>query len=133
MSHAALHSNTTDFTSRRKGLRLYSTKAEKVLWQEVRNKKLGYKFRRQFQIKNYIVDFYCRDLRLVIELDGPIHAEQKRYDELRTKDLEKVGLLVVRYTNDKVLFERESMLQNLRTVCEERNQFLRPTTPPNLP
>jgi len=108
------------------------TKAEEVLWQELRNKKLGFVFRRQFQIQKFIVDFYCHELRLVVELDGPIHAEQKEYDLFRTVKLEKIGLLVVRYRNDQVLFEREAMLQDLRTLCAKRNSFLRTSTSPNL-
>ncbi len=133
MGYASLHSNTSDFTSRRRGLRLNPTKAEEVLWQELKNKKLGYKFRRQFQIENYIVDFYCRELRIIIELDGPIHDKQKSYDKLRTENLQKLGLIVVRYTNNQALFERDSMLEDLKIVCQKRAQSLRPRTPPNLP
>ncbi len=120
MSHAALFFNTKDYNDRRKKLRLRATKAEKVLWQELKDKKLGYKFRRQFQIKKYIVDFYCHELRLVIELDGPIHQYQQKYDKLRTRNLEKLGLLVIRYINDKVLFEREKTLSELQMTCAKR-------------
>ncbi|HRH23753.1 MAG TPA: endonuclease domain-containing protein [Candidatus Magasanikbacteria bacterium] len=132
MTYASLHSNTSDYIGRRRRLRVDQTKAEEVLWQELRNKKLGFVFRRQFQIQKFIVDFYCHELRLVVELDGPIHAEQKEYDLFRTVKLEKIGLLVVRYRNDQVLFEREAMLQDLRTLCAKRNSFLRTSTSPNL-
>lgn len=133
MSHAALFLNTKDYNDRRKKLRLSATKAEKVLWQELKDKKLGYKFRRQFQIKRYIVDFYCRELRLIIELDGPIHQYQQKYDKLRTKNLEKLGLLVVRYLNDQVLFEREKVLSELQMLCAKRALLFQPSTPPDLP
>lgn len=125
MSHAALFFNTKDYNDRRKKLRLHATKAEKVLWQELKDKKLQYKFRRQFQIKRYITDFYCHELRLVIELDGPIHQYQQRYDKLRTKNLEKLGLLVIRYKNDQILFEREKVLSELQMLCAKRAFFLR--------
>ena len=94
------------------------TKAEYILWQELRREKLGHKFRRQFNIGSFIVDFYCHELRLVIELDGPIHNEQKMYDERRTNFLKKQGCTVLRYTNDKVLFHREEVLKEIRRHCE---------------
>ena len=130
MTYASLHSNIKKYQNIRRKLRLNPTKAEEVLWKELRNKKLGYKFRRQFQIDNYIVDFCCRELRLVIELDGPIHEYQREYDESRTKDLEKVGLLVLRYTNDRVLFDRDTILSELRVICDKRTSNLQPPTPP---
>lgn len=133
MSHAALFFNTKNYNDRRKKLRIYATKAEKVLWQELKDKKLGYKFRRQFQIKRYIVDFYCHDLKFIIELDGPIHQYQQKYDKLRTKNLEKQGLLVVRYKNDQVLFEREKVLSELRMLCAKRALSFRHSTLPDLP
>ena len=61
-----------------------------------------YKFLRQKPIDNYIVDFYCSELCLVIEIDGDSHAEAVEYDAARTKVLEALGLTVVRYTNDDV-------------------------------
>ncbi|OIO20200.1 MAG: hypothetical protein COY69_02620 [Candidatus Magasanikbacteria bacterium CG_4_10_14_0_8_um_filter_32_14] len=133
MTYALLHSNTTDYIIKRRKLRLNPTKAEEVLWRELHNKKLGYKFRRQFQIENYIVDFYCRELKLIIELDGPIHDEQKEYDKLRTKNLEKLGLVVIRYLNDEVLFERDRVMKELPAFCDKRDLSLRPRTPPYLP
>ncbi len=86
-------------------LRKNETKAEKFLWCQLKSKKLlGYKFRRQHPISQFIVDFYCHELRLVIEVDGEIHikAENKEYDKNRTFELEMFGLKVLRFTNNEV-------------------------------
>ncbi len=78
------------------------TKAEDILWQEVRNKKLGHKLRRQHIIDDYIVDFVCLRKNLIIEVDGKIHDKQKEYDEARTEDLEAIGYKVIRFQNEDV-------------------------------
>ncbi len=98
---------------KRRSLRRNNTKAECVLWQELRNKKVGYLFRRQVSIGRFIVDFYCHELRLIIEVDGPIHEEQKEYDTWRELHLRSQGYVVIRFLNDEVLFERETVLQCL--------------------
>ena len=91
--------------------------SEKVLWQELRMKKLGYKFRRQFNIGRYIVDFYCNDLKLIIELDGPIHENREVYDSNRQKWIENEGFIFIRYKNDEVLFDREAVMQDIINKC----------------
>ncbi|MFA6427272.1 MAG: DUF559 domain-containing protein [Candidatus Magasanikbacteria bacterium] len=102
---------------RRKFLRSLPTKAEYVLWQELRRKLLGYKFRRQVSIGKFIVDFYCHELRLVIEVDGPIHEDQIEYDNQRQKFLESRGYIVIRFLNDEVLFDRDVVLQCIEDWC----------------
>jgi very-short-patch-repair endonuclease len=72
-----------------------------------------YKFLRQKPIDNYIVDFYCSELRLVIEIDGDSHAEAVGYDAERTKVLNALGLTVVRYTNDEVLRNIQGVFDDL--------------------
>ena len=62
---------------RRRDLRQKSTSAEEILWKELRRKNLGHKFKRQFSIDNYVIDFYCPDYKLAIELDGVIHKQSK--------------------------------------------------------
>ena len=81
------------------------TAAESKIWNEVLRLRqfASYKFLRQKPIDNFIVDFYCSELRLVIEIDGDSHADSVEYDAERTKILEAAGLTVVRYTNDEVL------------------------------
>src|SRR5690242_9954988 len=92
----------------RKYLRKNSTQAELLLWEELRNKKfLGLKFKRQFGVDKYVLDFYCPEYKLAIELHGEIHLEKdaKEYDNIRTDFLNSVGIRVIRFTNED-LFER---------------------------
>jgi very-short-patch-repair endonuclease len=74
----------------------------------------NYKFLRQKPIDNYIVDFYCSELRLVIEIDGDSHTASVEYDAERTKLLEAFGLTVIRYTNDEVLRNIAGVYEDLR-------------------
>ena len=95
---------------RRKDLRNNPTDAEKYLWYELKKGQLnGKKFRRQQSISKYIVDFYCPEEQLVIELDGEQHFENehKKYDERRTEYLGKLNLRVIRFRNTDVLFGRD--------------------------
>ena len=90
---------------RAKELRNRLTSSEKILWDHLKSKSFGgFKFRTQHPIKNYIVDFYCHKIRLVIELDGGIHdsIDQKEYDIGRTFELEEFGLKVIRFRNEEI-------------------------------
>jgi very-short-patch-repair endonuclease len=82
--------------------RIDMTFAEKIIWNIVRKNQLGVKFRRQQAIADYIVDFVCLDIKLIIEIDGVSHAEQKEYDEYRTDIMNGLGFKVIRFTNDEV-------------------------------
>jgi len=102
------------------------TKAEAILWEEVRDKKLGYKIRRQHYIANYIADFVSLEKRLIVEVDGAYHdaAEQIELDEARTLELEQKYLFkVIRFTNDEVLNNLESVLSNIRIALSNRKSF----------
>ncbi len=82
------------------------TPAEKELWKILRNRSLGgYKFRRQHPVREFVVDFFCFEKELAIELDGDIHLEDevKERDSNRTAELERLGIKVIRFTNDEVL------------------------------
>lgn len=106
--------NVLYLKKRRKELRNNSTHAEWLLWAQLSNKKLfGYKFRRQYSIKNYVVDFYCPKLKLAIEVDGDSHCvtEQMEYDKKRQKDIESWGIKVIRFTNIDIY-------ENLNEVIE---------------
>ena len=86
--------------------RKQSTKTEQALWEHLRNRKLqGFKFRRQHPISDFISDFYCHERKLIVELDGEYHNdfEQKKYDEGRTLELNKLDIKVIRFTNRQVL------------------------------
>lgn len=84
-------------------LRRNMTPAEKILWQVLRANKLGVHFRRQQVIQGFIVDFYCHQASLVVEVDGDIHDLQKEEDERREKVLNEMGLRIVRFGNDEIV------------------------------
>jgi very-short-patch-repair endonuclease len=91
------------------------TPAETLVWQKIlRSKQFEhYKFLRQKPIGPYIVDFYCAELRLVIEIDGDSHAEQVAYDAQRTTYLNGLGLRVIRYENRDVINNPPGIYDNL--------------------
>lgn len=96
----------------RKELRNNLTPAEAFLWKCLQRKKLeGRKFRRQHSIQNYIVDFYCAEEKLIIELDGQVHFNivQQTYDEERTTELKSLGFKVIRFEN-KLVFEETTLV-----------------------
>jgi len=100
-----------------RALRQSQTPAEEIFWQMVRNRRfLGFKFRRQHQIGLYIVDFYCHDQHLVVELDGEIHEIQQKADEMRDAYLRSIGLRVFRITNDFLLNAPEQVLSDLAAM-----------------
>jgi adenine-specific DNA-methyltransferase len=108
-----------------KTMRSNATNAEHLMWQLLRAKRfMNLKFRRQHVIKPYIVDFYCHELSLVIELDGSQHGtdEAIEYDAERTKFLDALGLSVVRYWNHDVLSETDVVLRDLWRRCSELKQ-----------
>ncbi len=111
------------------------TKAENKIWNDILRRKQfeNYKFIRQKPIDNFIVDFYCSKLKLVIEIDGDSHSERQEYDDIRTEILQKYGLNVVRYTNDDVLNNIEGVYEDLIKKITPPNLPLSPQTPPNLP
>ena len=105
---------------RARELRKEQTPAESHLWSALRGRVLGgYKFRRQHPIGTLIVDFYCQEVRLVIEVDGPVHNRQKEYDAIRTTWLEEHGYCVIRFTNEEVLNNLEQVLERILTVIQE--------------
>jgi len=103
----------------RRNLRQQGVRAEIILWSKLRNKNLGYKFKRQFGIGKYIVDFYCPKKNLVIEIDGATHSTNKEIfnDNIRQKYLESLGLKVVRFTNLEVGQNMDGMLTEINEVC----------------
>jgi very-short-patch-repair endonuclease len=102
------------------------TPAEAKIWSKVRNRGLGFKIRRQHPIWRFIVDFYCAEAKLVIEIDGDSHAEpdQEEYDTARTKWLEERGYKVIRITNEDVHKHLEDALKEIYLTCQERTVAL---------
>ncbi|ERM80109.1 hypothetical protein P872_17170 [Rhodonellum psychrophilum GCM71 = DSM 17998] len=91
---------------RARELRKRLTPSEKILWETLKGKSFrGLKFRRQHPIHKFIVDFYCHELKLVIEIDGGIHdtMDQKEYDMGRTFELNELGLEILRFGNEMIL------------------------------
>ncbi len=109
-----------------KSMRHTATDAEILMWQLLRAKRfMNLKFRRQHVIAPYIVDFYCHELGLVIELDGSQHGTDDaiEYDAERTNFLEALDLRVVRYWNHDVLGQTDVVLEQLWQICHEfRNE-----------
>ena len=102
-------------TARR--LRRNQTDAERVLWFRLRDRRLGgWKFRRQFPIDRFVVDFFCADAHLIVELDGGQHALQSRWDEARTKFLESEGYRVLRFWNNDVLTNIDGVLEMIQNA-----------------
>ena len=107
---------------RARELRKRMTACEKLLWQRLRAKHLlEYKFRRQHPIYKYIVDFYCHQLRLVIEVDGSVHwgVDAVEYDDNRTFELEEFGLQVLRFSNDEVSFNTDHVIAVIEAKIKE--------------
>jgi very-short-patch-repair endonuclease len=107
-----------------KKLRNNMTLGKIAMWREIKNKKLGVSFNRQIPIDNYIVDFYCKDLQLAIEVDGSIHFEegQQEKDAIRQKRLESLGVKFIRFSDLDVknnlswaLLEIKEAIENLKT------------------
>ena len=95
------------------------TDPEEIMWNELRNRKfLNLKFRRQYLIEGYIVDFYCPKLKLVIEIDGLIHLRQIKKDQQRQKDIEEKGIKFVRFKNEDVQHNLEEVLKKLKTFIK---------------
>lgn len=97
------------------------TNAESLLWEHIRGKKLGYRFRRQHPIDDFIVDFLCLPLKLVIEVDGGYHNtdHRKKLDMQRSAFLTEKGYHIIRFTNESVLQDITSVISNIKIKIEE--------------
>jgi very-short-patch-repair endonuclease len=96
------------------------TVAERKMWYEVLGNKEfdGLKFIRQKPIDHFIIDFYCAELMLAVEIDGDSHDEQREYDELRTERLKDFGITVIRYANTDILHNLNGVYQDLKNKVE---------------
>jgi len=96
------------------------TDAENALWQNVRGNKTGHKIRRQHPIGAYIADFICLNKRLIIEVDGGYHAENQESDKLRTDALNQLGFDVIRFSNEEVLNNIDSIVNKIKSELDSR-------------
>jgi len=104
-------------------LRRHQTDAERIIWKALRNRQLyGFKFRRQHPIGPYILDFYCHQARLDVEIDGGQHYTDDgiRRDEERDAELEQQGIKVLRYSNSEVLNETDSVVEEIFEEVHQR-------------
>ena len=100
---------------RARALRKNATVSERLLWEQLKGKQmLGFDFDRQRMIDNFIVDFYCKDLKLAIEVDGASHLNKVEYDRQRQDKLEGMGVAFLRFTNDEVTFHMPDVLAKIR-------------------
>ena len=99
----------------------YPTEAERCLWEMLRGKQLGKKFRRQHIIGDFIVDFVCLDHQLIIEIDGKYHEtdEQKKADELRDDILKELGYRTLRFSNEEIIHTPDNVINTIKTAMSE--------------
>lgn len=102
----------------------FQTDAESLIWEHIRNSLLGVKFNRQYIIGDYIVDFVCLEKKLILEIDGGYHSEyeQIQKDEHRTERLKAMGFNVIRYTNEDLFADIESVLNGIRQQLYNDNE-----------
>ncbi len=97
------------------------TEAEIRLWEHLKNKQIfNLRFRRQRPIHIFIADFYCHQVKLVIEVDGDIHLmkENKEWDEGRTAEIERFGINIIKFTNQQVITDIGKVIEEIKKVCE---------------
>ena len=113
----------TDTLSAAKILRENMTNCEKLLWEKLKLKQVcGLKFRRQHPIDFFIVDFYCHEARLVIEIDGKIHDKQREYDDGRSAEMEKYFIKVIRFKNSEVEKNIYDVVERIENEIKRRIQ-----------
>ena len=106
------------------------TFGEIALWREIKGKRLGFQFSRQIPIDRFIVDFYCKDLKLAVEVDGSIHFREghQEKDEKRQRRLESLGVKVMRFSDTDV---RNNLSWVLNEIRDEINRLILPTANPS--
>ena len=110
-------------SQRARALRKRMTDAERLLWRHLRNRELGgWKFRRQYPVGSFIVDFICVGKNIVIEVDGGQHAENEALDLQRSAYLNKMGYRVMRFWNNQVLQETEAVLEVIFAILANGKQ-----------
>ena len=115
--------NRTVQKSKRQRLRNEATKAERLLWWRLRGKQLdGMKFRRQYGVGEYVIDLYCPEVKLAIEVDGESHFDptSRLHDERRLAFLESLGIRVIRFTNPQAYGQLDAVIEEIWRVAKER-------------
>jgi very-short-patch-repair endonuclease len=130
----AHHINNEQDYRRAKSLRQSSPLAERLLWNDLRQlpNELALKFRRQHPVHPYVIDFACISCKLIVEIDGGSHNARQNYDAERSRYLNDLGYVVMRFTNDDIYRNREGVLQDIVRKAQELLQA-QPSTPPLTP
>ena len=111
-------------------LRNNSTKSEVILWNYLKGKQvLGYDFHRQRPIQNYIVDFYCSELNLAIEIDGESHYGNEENDAIRQKNIEKYGVTFLRFDESEIYFNLDGVMKIIENWVELQQKEHTPKSP----
>lgn len=119
--------NTKENKFLRRKLRTEMPEGEILLWQKINNRKMGYKFRRQHSIGQYVVDFYCPKLKLVIEVDGFTHngLEKVSLDKERQHYIESLGIKIIRFSSAEIFADLNGVVNQIYFVCQSlRNNNL---------
>jgi very-short-patch-repair endonuclease len=121
--------NQSSEKQKRQTLRNSSPKAEQLLWSKLRGKQvLGYKFRRQYGIGPYVIDFYCPELKLAIEVDGDSHYTDgaPEYDTERQHFIESLNIRFLRFTNNNIFEHMDAVLDAIAETLQARNSTVPP-------
>ena len=115
--------NDSSLKEIRQYLRNNPTLTEELLWKHLKNKELGYKFQRQYGIDGYVVDFYCPELRLAIEIDGGYHftPDVIEYDQQRQDYIEAYDIRFLRFTNEEIYEDINKVLSVILKSIEEHS------------
>ena len=127
-----LHFNITPLKERRRYLRSHLPRAEVLLWMRLSNKQmLGYKFRRQYSVDQFVIDLYCPELKLAIEVDGDNHFTPlaRVYDEGRQHHIESFGIRFLRVVNEDVYHNLDAVLDEIEATIRGIESGRSATTP----
>lgn len=109
--------NWAEMKSVRRVLRKSLPKGEVLLWQKLKNKQLGVKFRRQYSNGRYVIDFFCTELCFGIEVDGLSHEENIDCDRKRQHWLESRGITIIRFTSEEIFRDLDQVVENIYSHC----------------
>lgn len=100
-------------------LRKEQTKSEKIVWELLRKRKFcNCKFRRQHVIEGFVLDFYCHELKLGVEVDGSVHNNRKEYDRLRQEIIESEGISIIRFSNKEIAKDITNVMRKLEEIIK---------------
>ncbi len=103
---------------RSRELRREMSVSEKVFWDYIRGQKLGFKFRRQHNVENFYLDFYCSQAKVCVEIDGEQHADQVDYDKYRDEEMARLGILTLRFPSLEIFEKSPALDKFLKLVYE---------------